>query len=78
MVGLGIIIYSSGSCIVDPTNHLQQMVNSRGNSSKKNRKDKRHQIEFLGGNSSASMVGSSSSTAEWSGSSFGVQGARAT
>ena len=73
VANLGIISCSIGSFIESPTSQQELAVYNRGNSSLKTKKSKLHQIESLGGNSGAGMVGDSSGAAGWS-SSFGSQG----
>ena len=47
--------------MVDPSNHLEQVVHTMGNTSpNKIRTEKLHQLEILGGNSGAGMFGSGS------------------
>ena len=71
MERLGISGYSVGSCMVGPTNYLEQVVPSWGNSSpNKKAKGKKHQIEFLGTNSGPHMIGGNNGACGWSGSSL--------
>ena len=72
MVRLGISGCNVVSCIVGPTSDNEWIEHNRGNSSpNKKKRAKLHQKEFLGENSSAGIIGGSSTTSGWS-DSFGV------
>ena len=61
MVRLGISGCSIESCVVGPTNHLEWVEHSRGNSLPNRKKNRKlYQIELLGRNYNCGMVGGSS------------------
>ena len=63
MLRLGINIHSTGSCMVDPTNHLEPVGHSRGIVPQIKRKGETALNRFLGGNSGVGMVDSTRGTA---------------